>query len=65
MDVAADPPDVGSHKVGFGWLLAQFLYHWLHGCQDALLLVCCIQVWDVPRVQNAVDILQKRLTLNL
>lgn len=39
VDVAADPPDVGSHKVGLSWLLTQFLHHWLHGYQDALLLV--------------------------
>lgn len=59
MDVAADPPDVGSHKVGFSWLLAQVLHHRLHGCHDTLLLVRCIQVGDIPRVQNVVDILQE------
>ncbi len=59
MDVAADPPDVGSHKVGFSWLLAQVLHHWLHGYQDALLLISCIQIGNIPRVQNVVDILQE------
>lgn len=47
MDVAADPPDVGSHEVGFSQLLAQFLHHGLHGSHDALLLICCIQIGNI------------------
>lgn len=65
VDVATDPPNVGSHKVGLSWLLTQFLHHRLHGYQDALLLVWCIQIGHVSWIQNVVYILQEWLTLDL
>lgn len=65
VDVAANPADVGSHQVGFRGLLAQCLHHRLHGVQDALLLVGGVQVGNVPRVQDVVDVLQEGLAFNL
>lgn len=65
VDVAADPANVGGHEVGFSWLLAQCLHHRLHGVQDALLLVRGVQVGNVTRVQDVVDVLQEGLAFNL
>ena len=65
VDVAADPLDVGGHQVGLGGLLARVLHHRLHGAEDPLLLVGRVQVGHVSGVQDAVHILQKRLTLYL
>lgn len=59
MNVAANPSDVSSHKVGFSWLLTQVQHHRLHCCEDVFLLFGRIQVGNIPRVQNIVDILKE------
>lgn len=57
MDVAAHTSSIGGHEVGFGGLQALFLYVGPHSVDDLILLICIVDVGDVTRVQDVVNIL--------
>lgn len=65
VDVAAHAPGVGSHEVGLGGRKALFLERGPHGVDNLVLLVQGIEVGNVTRVQDVVDVLQEGLVLDL
>lgn len=65
MDVAAHAPRVSSHEVGLGGLEALLLDIGPHGVDNLVLLVRVVEVGNVTRVQDIVDVLQEGLILDL
>lgn len=65
VDVAAHTPSVGSHEVGLGGLQALLLDVWPHGGDDLVLLIHVVEVGNVARVQDVVNVLQEGLILDL
>jgi hypothetical protein len=65
MDVTAHTPSVGSHEVGLGGLQALLLDVGPHGIDNLVLLFSIVEVGNVTRVQDIVDVLQEGLILDL
>lgn len=65
MDVAPDSLGEGREQVRLGGLLARVLHNGLHLMVDCIQVLRGINVWDIPRVEDVVDVLQERLTLDL
>lgn len=65
MDVAAHTPGVGNHEVGPGGLQAPLLDVGPHGVDNLVLLIQIVEVGDVTRAQDIVNVLQEGLVLDL
>ena len=65
MEVGPDPLGVGGEEVALGRLLPHVQHYWPHGRVDSVRLVVHVDVGHVSRVQDVVDILQKRLAFDL
>lgn len=65
VDVAAHAPSVGGHEVGLGGLQALLLDVRPHGVDDLVLLIHVVEVGNVTRVQDIVNVLQEGLILDL
>lgn len=59
VDAAAHTPSVGGHEVGLGGLQALLLDVRPHGVHDLVLLIHVVEVGNVARVQNIVNVLQE------
>lgn len=54
----------GEH-ICLGWLEISILYDWLHGRVYSVQFISDIDVWNITRVQNVIQIFQEWLTLYL
>lgn len=65
VDIAANPSCVCSHQVGLGGLQPQLSHNRLHGCHDLLLIIRAVNVGNIARVEQVVDIFKEGLIFNL
>lgn len=65
MGIAANPCCECSHQIGLGGLLPQISNNWLHGCHDHVLVLGIVNVGNVTRVEQVVDIFEEGFTFNL
>lgn len=65
MDIGANPCCECSHQIGLGGLLPQVPDNRLHSCQDRILVLRIVNVGNVTRVEQVVDIFEEGFTFNL
>lgn len=65
MDIAPNPCCECSHQIGLGGLLPQISNNRLHSCHDLVLVLRIVNVGNVTRVEQIVDIFEEGFTFNL
>jgi hypothetical protein len=65
VQVGSDSLGEHGEEVGLGWLKTHVLHDWFHGGEDLFLIIKAVQVGNVTRVQDVVDIFQEGFALDL